>query len=57
MSSGYRAWTNRAHAEKWIYFIVVQSLRRVQLFAAPWATACQASLSSGISQFAETHSY
>ena len=29
--------------------VVVQSLSRVQLFATPWTTACQASLSSTIS--------
>ena len=56
MSSRHRGWTNRGNAEKWIYFIVVQSLRHIQLFAAPWATACQASLSSNISQFAVVHS-
>ena len=29
----------------WIQFSSVQSLSRVQLFATPWAAACQASLS------------
>ena len=33
-----------------IYFAVVQSLCNVQLFATPWNAACQASLSSSISQ-------
>ena len=31
-------------------FVVIQSLSRVQLFATPWTTACQVSLSFTISQ-------
>ena len=33
-----------------LYFIVVQSLRRVRLFAAPWTAAHQASPSFTMSQ-------
>ena len=33
-----------------LYIIIVQSLSCVQLFATPWTAACQASLSSAISQ-------
>ena len=33
-----------------VFVAVVQSLSRVQLFATPWTAACQASLSSIISQ-------
>ena len=35
--------------------IAVRSLSRVRLFATPWTAARQASLSFGISQFAQTH--
>ena len=31
------------------YFVVVQSLIYVRLFATPWTTACQAPLSSTVS--------
>ena len=33
----------------------VQAVTRVQLFAAPWTAARQASLSSTVSDFAQTH--
>ena len=35
--------------------VVVQSLGGVWLFVTPWTTACQASLSFTISEFAQTH--
>ena len=34
----------------WMIVVVVQLLSHVQLFATPWTAACQASLSSSISQ-------
>ena len=41
----------------WILYhpLSVQSLSHVQLFAAPWTAACQASLSFTISEFPQTH--
>ena len=42
---GFSIWTRIA-----VYFIVVQSLNNVWVFATPWAAACQASLSLTISQ-------
>ena len=36
------------------HFAVVQSLSCVQLFAAPWTAACQASLSFTVSESAQT---
>ena len=35
--------------------ISVQSLNHVQLFATPWITACQVSLSHYLPEFAQTH--
>ena len=46
-------WTDRLtslHFGFLTHFVVVQSLSRVRLFATPWTAACQASLSSTISQ-------
>ena len=42
------------------YFLVVQSLSHVQLFATPWAAACQASLSfilHCLVEFTQTHAH
>ena len=33
-----------------MYFVVFQSLSHIQLFATPWTAACQAPLSSTVSQ-------
>ena len=38
------------HLKQNIQVVVVQSLSRVQLFATPWTAACQAPLSSTVSQ-------
>ena len=40
----------RENATHCIFYIVVQSLSRVQLFATSWTAACQASLSLTISK-------
>ena len=40
----------KPHCQKTLSYVAVQSLCRVRLFATPWTTACQASLSFTISQ-------
>ena len=56
LSTGCKSWL--AQEEMFFgkqTFTVVQSLGHVQLFAAPWTAARQASLPFTISQFAQTH--
>ena len=45
---GHSEWEKKRNGNKW--HAVVQSLSRVRLFATPWTAACQAPLSSTISQ-------
>ena len=46
----YTVRKNKTRSSLWLSFSSVQSLSHVQLFATPWTTACQASLSITNSQ-------